>query len=400
MRDDAGHLRWDWPRLVEAMETGLDACLARGPVASIGIDTWAVDYGLLDEHGRLLSSPYCYRDHRTDGHGDLVDHIGAGRLYATNGLQVQPFNTIFQLAVHDRAELGRAASVVWLPELLAHHLTGVAATEATSAGSSGLVDISTGDWSPALCDAIGLDPSLLLPIERAGRCLGRWRDVPVHLVGGHDTASAVAGMGPTAPGGTAFVATGTWLLVGTERDEPDTGPAARAANFTNETGALGGYRFLRNVAGFWLVEQCRPAWDDRPVPDLVAAADAHLDTAPLVDVLDPRFLAPADMLATYTDAAGLPHDAAPGLVVASMLRSMAAAVADTVALLPSHDDVVLFGGAARIDRFRALVADAVATPVRVGEPEAAAVGNALVQGVALGHFADLAEARASRVVQP
>lgn len=396
VRDEDGHLRWDWPYLVEQMEIGLARCLAAGPLASIGIDTWAVDYGLLDDDGRLLSAPYCYRDHRTDGYLAIVDTVGARRLYGINGLQTLPFNSIFQLAVHDRGELTRAAAVVWLPELLAHHLTGTASTEATSAGSSGLVDISTGDWSGELCAAIDLDPSLLLPIDRAGRNLGTWNDTPVHLVGGHDTASAVAGMGPVSAGGSAFIASGTWLLVGIERGGPDTS----RPQFTNETGALGGFRYLRNVTGFWLVEQCRPRWNDRSVPELVALAEPHLvdavagrKTPAEVDVTDDVFLAPEDMLDVYCAAAGLAPDAEPGVVVASMLWSMARAIADVVTDLPPHDDVILFGGAARIDVFRRLVARAVGRPVRTGPAEAAAVGNALVQGVALGHFDDLASAR-------
>ncbi|MEZ5226356.1 MAG: FGGY family carbohydrate kinase [Acidimicrobiales bacterium] len=239
VRDDAGHLRWDWDSIIAAVVDGLEACLERGPLHSIGVDTWAVDYGLLDGASQLLSAPYSYRDHRTDGYRQLVDEFGAAELYRRNGLQLQPFNTIFQLAVHARSELERAERLLWLPELIVHALTGVAATERTSAGSSGLLTVGTDTWDPSLVSLAGIDSGLLGIPQAAGTIVGEWRGVPVALVGGHDTASAVAGMGAVAPGGSAFVASGTWMLAGVERAEPDTSEWARERNFTNEAAALG-----------------------------------------------------------------------------------------------------------------------------------------------------------------
>jgi rhamnulokinase len=393
--DAAGHLRWDWTLITSAVVEGLERCLAMGPLDSIGVDTWAVDYGLLDDDGALIGDPYSYRDHRTDGYRTLVDEFGAAAMYAINGLQLQPFNTVFQLAVHDRNELARAARLLWLPELIVHHLTGVSMTEASSAGSSGLVDLTTGDWSPQLCAVAGVEPSLLGPIERAGRMVGEWRGVPVCLVGGHDTASAVAGMGPSANGGSVFVASGTWMLVGAERSGPDTSEWARQRNFTNETGALGGIRFLRNVTGFWLLEQCRPHWDDVSVASLVGDA-ARFDHPSVVDVDDESLRAPDDMLFAFTTLAGLPRTAHPGLVTRSIVESIAAKsalVVDQLAERTMFDDVVLFGGAARIAMLRDRLAALTGRPVRVGAAEAAALGNAIVQGIALGTFDSLEAGR-------
>ena len=171
--DGAGHLRWDWARLVAEMDAGLAAAVARGPVASIGVDTWGVDYGLLDDRGELVAPPFSYRDDRTAGYATVVAAAGGpAALYATTGVQLQAFNTIFQVAAHDRSELARARHLVLLPELLVHHLTGAILAERTSAGTTGLVDITAGDWSADLAAAAGLDPALLPPIAAAGERAG------------------------------------------------------------------------------------------------------------------------------------------------------------------------------------------------------------------------------------
>ena len=393
--DGAGHLRWDWDRLVAEMDAGLAAATARGPVASIGVDTWGVDYGLLDERGELVAPPFSYRDDRTAGYATVVAAAGGpAALYATTGVQLQAFNTIFQVAAHDRRELARARHLVLLPELLVHHLTGAILAERTSAGTTGLVDITAGDWSADLAAAAGLDPALLPPIAAAGERAGTWRGIPVHLVGGHDTASAVAAMGAAPGPHAAFASAGTWLLVGREQAVPDLGEAARAGNFTNEIGALGGVRFLKNLAGSWLIDGCRRTWGDPPVADLLAAAADVDDALPLLDVADERFLHPSDMLAEVTAALGLAIDAAPPLVVAAIVASQAAGTAAVLDRLGEVDDVAVFGGGGRSALYRRALAARTGLPVVQGPVEATALGNALVQGIALGRYADLADARA------
>lgn len=396
--DEHGHLRWDWGRLVAEMDRGLAAALEGGPVASIGIDTWGVDYGLLDGRGELVAPPFSYRDQRSSGYRAVVERVGEAELYAVTGVQLQPFNTIFQIAAHDRDEVVRARHLVLLPELLVHHLTGEIVAERTSAGTTALVDIRSGRWSEPLADAVGLDPALLPAIGTAGTRVGTWRGVPVHLVGGHDTASAVVAMGAAPGPRSAFVSAGTWLLVGREQPGPDLSDAARRANFTNEMGAAGGVRFLKNLAGSWLIEQCRPAWGDPPVAELLAAA-AALDGAspaepPLLDVADPRFLHPEDMVAEVTDALGLPADAPPARVVRSIVESQAAGTERVIDELGDIGDVAVFGGGAQSQLYLECLARRTGLAVAAGPVEATALGNALVQGIALGAYADLADARA------
>jgi rhamnulokinase len=393
--DAGGHLRWDWPRLVTEVEKGLGLALDSGPVASIGIDTWGVDYGLIDGAGQLVAPPFSYRDHRTDGYRTLVDRLGAEQLYATTGIQLQPFNTIFQLAVHDRTELDRARHLLMLPELLVHHLTGAVLAERTSAGTTGLVDAATGEWSEALVKAVGVDRSLLSPIAPAGTPAGQWRGVPVHLVGGHDTASAVVAMAAEPAPGAAFVSSGTWMLVGREQSVPDLSASARRANLTNEAGALGGVRLLKNLAGSWLIEGCRPAWGDPPVDGLLAAAAEVGPVRQRVDVSDPRFLHPADMLTEVTRAAGLDRDAPPSIVVRCLVESMAVATAEVLDLLGGVTEAHVFGGGSRSDLYRRCLAAETGITVAAGPVEATALGNALVQGLALGVYDELDQARAA-----
>ncbi|HET9555551.1 MAG TPA: FGGY family carbohydrate kinase, partial [Actinomycetota bacterium] len=217
VRHQDGSLRWDWHGILREVERGLELGVAAGPVASIGVDGWGVDYGLLDGRGALLSPPYCYRDDRTEGWRTTAERIGAEHLYAVTGIQLLPLNTIFQLAAHDRSELSRAARLLLLPDLLVRMLTGFEGAERSNASTTALLDARTGAWSAELLEAVGLDPGLLPPIVPAGLAVGSWRGVAVHTVGSHDTASAFVAV-PGVPGsGSVVVSSGTWVLVGAER---------------------------------------------------------------------------------------------------------------------------------------------------------------------------------------
>jgi rhamnulokinase len=367
--------------LVAEVERGLDTA---GPAASIGIDTWGVDYGLLGADGALLSPPHAYRSSRTAGWRDVVDRIGEQHLYRTTGIQLMAINTIFQLAVHDRDELARARRLLMLPELLVHALTGEERGERTSAGTSALVDLTTGTWSDDLLDAVGVVPSLLPTIEPAGAAAGTWRGIPVHLVGGHDTASAVAAM--PVPGA-AFVSSGTWMLIGAERREPKLDDTT----FSNEPGVAGGVRLLKNVMGLWMLERCRAGWGGAPLDELLSAAST-VHAAPVVDARDERFLAPADMEAEVRRAAGLPSSAGRDIIVRCILDSLAASTAGVLAELGASE-VCVIGGGAQNTLLNRLIGEASGLPVHVGPVEATALGNALVQGIALGVFDDLPLAR-------
>jgi len=306
-----------------------------------------------------------------------------------------PYNTVFQVAAHDPRERDRARHLLMLPELVVHHLTGALVGEPTSAGTSGLVDIRAGTWSADLAAGVGLDPAVLPDILPAGTRVGTWQGVPVHLVGGHDTASAVAAMGAGAGPRPAFVSTGTWLLVGREQPDPDLSDAARAANLTNEIGAVGGVRLLKNLAGGWLLEGCRPAWGNPPIAALIDEAATVVDVPEArLDPTDARFLHPEDMLGEVTGALGLPSDTPPAVVTRVVVESLAAATAGVLAALPGEapSDIHVFGGA-QSALYRRLLAGCSGLLVHAGPAEATALGNALVQGIALGRYRDLAEAR-------
>ncbi len=397
-----GSVRWRWGELLENVRVGLGRALETGPLASIGVDGWAVDYGLLDERGTLLSDPHSYRSPRTAHWRDVVDSIGEAELYRRTGVQLMPINTIFQLAAHDRAELDRAARLLMLPELVAYELTGEGVAERSNAGTSGLLDVATGDWAADLAAAVGVAAEILPAVEPAGRLLGEHRGVPVHLVAAHDTACAVAAS-PLGSADRGFVSAGTWFLVGVERPSADTSETARAANFSNEPGAFGGYRFLKNVPGFWLLERCAAEWGDATTRELLDLAGAGESAGRAFDVRDERFLAPDRMEDEVRAAAGLPADATRAAVVSSIVRSVAAGVASVVeelrAIQPVHELALVGGGAASPVVRRALE---VAAGVRVvtGAVEAAALGNALLQGLSLGRFASLEDGRAWAAAEP
>lgn len=393
-----GSLRWDWDRIVAEVARGLQMGLDDGPVASIGVDGWGVDYGLIGGDGELVSAPYSYRDDRTARWRRLADAIGPDVLYQTTGIQLMPINTIFQLAAHDREELDRAARLLLLPDLLVRWLTGFEGAERSNASTTALMDARTGKWAAQLVDAVGLHPRLLPTIVPAGTRVGEWHGVPVHTVGSHDTASAFVGVPGVPPAGTAIISSGTWVLVGAERRTPDTSERARVANFSNEAGALGGVRFLKNVMGLGMLEQLRSAWGDPPVGELIAAAGDVTGRVPIVDATDLRFVAPDDMEAEVRDAANLGSGAGRGDVVRCTLESIASAVAGIVdqldhALGRPIAQIMVVGGGARIGLLNDLFAVHTGVPVVVGSPEATALGNAVVQGLPLGRFEDVTDAR-------
>ena len=273
-----GHLRWDLTGLFAQVLTGLRALASGFPdVESLGIDTWAVDYGLLDDDGRLLAEPVAYRDDRT---GDAVERVHAlldpETLFAENGLQFLPFNTLYQLeAERDGALWQRARHVVLLPDLLAYWLTGQLRTELTNASTTGLLDVRTRGWSSLLMERLGHDESLFPPLVRPGEVVGPLlatvRDqtglspeVVLTTVASHDTASAVVAL-PATDRRFAYVSSGTWSLAGLELDKPVLSTGARGANFTNEGGVDDRYRFLRNIGGLWLLQESLRSWAERGV---------------------------------------------------------------------------------------------------------------------------------------
>jgi rhamnulokinase len=404
-----GTLHWDVLALWAGVLDGLRAAgREAGRVDGVGIDSWAVDVGLLDADGALLGNPVHYRD---DRHATAVPAVHAvvppEELYRVNGLQHLPFNTVFQLAAaRGTAQFAAARTALLVPDLLAYWLTGAVGAEVTNASTTGLLDATTREWAGELVDRLGLDRGLFPPLRQPGERLGELTadvladtgltgPVPVTAVGSHDTASAVAGV-PAATDRFAYVSCGTWSLVGVELEKPVLTEASRAAGFTNELGVDGTVRYLRNVMGLWLLQESQRTWaaqgQPADLPQLLAeAAEVPAFTA-LVDPDDPRFLPPGDMPARIAEVCGESGRRVPRTraeTVRCILDSLALAYRRTVrraAELSGREvEVVhLVGGGARNTLLCRLSADACGLPVLAGPVEAAALGNVLVQARGLG----------------
>lgn len=414
-----GRLRWPLVALFDEVVEGLRRLVLEFPqVESVGIDTWGVDYGLLDREGRLLAEPTSYRDDRTAPVVDEVHRrVSPDELFATNGLQFLPFNTIYQLEDERGGDLwGDAASLVLLPDLIAFWLTGALRTERTNASTTGLLDVHSGEWSRTLLHRLRIPDTLLPPLVSPGTVLGpvhdavRERlggptDMVVTTVGSHDTASAIAGL-PAVGTRFAYVATGTWSLVGLELDRPVLTAGAQKANFSNERGVDDRICFLRNTGGFWLVQESLRAWaergDEQDLSRLLAQA-TDLERGAVIDVDDPAFVAPGPMpelLAAAAAASGQPAPVTPAETIRCVLDSLADAYAATTresaTLAGAEPDMIhLVGGGARTPMLCQATADAAGLPVTAGPVEATVWGNVMVQARAHGALpGSLAEARA------
>ncbi|MGY0020493.1 rhamnulokinase [Streptomyces sp. YJ-C3] len=405
-----GHLHWD----VLALYAGiLDGLRKAGQVRSVGIDSWAVDHGLLDADGALLGNPFHYRDTRTDHIAEKVwASVPPQELYATTGLQYAPFNTLYQLAAaRDTAQLRSAQRLLLIPDLLTYWLTGQQGTELTNASTTQLIDPRTGDWARDVAARTGIDLGLFAPLRRpgdpAGELLPRVLDetgltgpVPVTTVASHDTASAVAAV-PATGENFAYICTGTWSLAGLELDAPVLTEESRAANFTNELGIDGTVRYLRNIMGLWLLQECQRAWDETDLAELLDEAARATALRSVVDAGDAAFLAPGDMpdrIAAACRATGQPEPRTRAETTRCILDSLALAhrraVEEAARLADRPVDVVhIVGGGARNALLCQLTADACGLPVVAGPAEAAALGNVLVQARADGVLGDRAAMR-------
>ncbi|MEU8637180.1 rhamnulokinase family protein [Amycolatopsis sp. NPDC048633] len=377
-----------------------------GAVDGIGIDSWAVDYGLLDERGALLGNPVHYRDPRTDGvPSQVAAKVSDRELYDVTGLQQLPFNTLYQL-VSEGDRLDAARTMLLIPDLLNFWLTGSIGAERTNASTTQLYDVRARMWAVDLASRVGIPPGLLPPLRDPGTVVGTAAELsglPVVAVGSHDTASAVVAV-PASPGANfAYISSGTWSLAGLELPAPELSDAALAANFTNEGGVDGTIRFLRNVMGLWVLSETLRTWSTSDLPGLLAAAAASPGLAAVVDIDAPEFLPPGDMPARLSAACTATAQRLPserGAVVRCILDSLALAYRRTLRAASSItgrpiDVVHIVGGGARNELLCQLTADACGVPVLAGPVEAAALGNVLVQARALGEdLPDLAAMRA------
>ena len=420
-REEGGRLRWPFAEILGEIKAGLKEAgerareLGRG-VRSVGVDSWAVDYGLVDDEGRLIENPVCYRDARTRGMLEEVFRVvPREELFERTGIQFLELNTLYQLFAHAREGFPeRAARLLLIPDLINFMLTGRAACEYTNATTTQLVGAHTGEWDGGLIERLGLPRNLLAEIVPAGTDLGPLNasvdeepgleGVRVVAPATHDTGSAVAG----APleQGWAYISSGTWSLVGVELDAPLVSSEVARHNFTNEGGAFGTVRFLKNVMGLWVFESCRAEWGARGVGveyDELLGQVKKIEGHPgFIFPDDPRLFNPSSMLeavaAQLRETGQQVWTENPAALTKVILDSLAfryASVLRTIEELTgrSVEGVQIGGGGSRNDYLNQATADATQKPVLAGPVEATVMGNVLVQAVAAGRFASLAEAR-------
>jgi rhamnulokinase len=405
-RPVGGVLRWDARALFAGIRDGLRAAAADGALDAVSVDGWGVDYALLDGDGELITDPASYRDPRSGPAfaavtGDGVNGVDARRLYQATGIAPQPVNTVFQLMAE--RDLDGARHIVLVPDLMTYWLSGQLGTELTNASTTGLLDTRVMKWDDQIGEALAVRPKMFPPLRRAGEVAGpavgdlglavwdRARPPQVIVGPSHDTAAAVAGV-PAADEGFAFVCTGTWALVGVELAAPVITEAARQAGFSNEAGVDGSTRFLRNVTGFWLLQECVREWGRVDLDELTRLAGQVPGLRALIDVQDPVFAPPGGMTERIIRACQRVSGVAlPGRaqIVRCILDSMAVAIRHAVrdaVRLTGHPvrTVHVVGGGAANPLFCQLVADACQLPVVAGPVEAACWGNVLTQARALG----------------
>lgn len=418
--ESAGHLRWKLPKIFDEIRAGLGRASERArelgrPIESIGVDSWGVDYGLIDDAGVLIENPICYRDERTR---EIMEQVFARvpreEIFERTGIQLMVFNTLFQLYAHAQEGFPkRAARLLLIPDLINFYLTGRAVTEYTNATTMQMVSARIGTWDQELIERLGLPLNLLTEILPAGTRLGPLKpaladqlglsDVSVIAPATHDTGSAVAG----APleDSWAYISSGTWSLVGVERDEVLINREVARHNFTNEGGAFGTIRFLKNVMGLWVFESCRREWKkqdlDVSYERLLPQAQGLTDCPALIFPDDERFFNPSSMLAAMKEQlteSGQAMPDNPPAMSKTILDSLAlryASVLRTIESLTGEKikGVQIGGGGGQNDYLNQATANATGLTVQAGPVEATVAGNVLVQAVSSGRFASLNEGR-------
>jgi rhamnulokinase len=423
---DSGRLRWPFGLILDGLKRGLAVAreAAGGRLATVGVDSWGVDYGLLDAGGRLIEDPVCYRDHRTDGAMERVFRkVPRGEIFQRTGIQFLQFNTLFQLAVHVREGLPAGARrLLMIPDLCHQALSGSACGEYTNASTTQLMDARTRRWAEDLFSRLALPMEIMPDVVPPGTEIGELRPAlqkelgtgPLRVVAPatHDTGSAVVGA-PLEPGW-AYVSSGTWSLVGVELQAPLVSDTVARANFTNEGGAGGTIRFLKNVMGLWILDSCRHEWEEKGLSadlDTLLEAAAAIERSPgLVFPDHPRFFNPESMTAELQGAlaeTGQPVPDDPARLARVILDSLAFRYASVVRTIEALTGEVvpglhIVGGGCRNDYLDQATADASGRPVLAGPAEATAIGNLLLQAVASGALASIAEGRrlVARAIRP
>jgi rhamnulokinase len=407
----SGQLSWNMDSLWQGVSDGLAKLTVESdPIASVGVDSWGVDYGLLDEDGTPVRDPVCYRDGRNAAQlARALARVGARNLYLATGCQIHEVNSVFGLmddAANHPLRLESARKMLMMADLFANRLSGSTVTERSLASTTGCFDMATASWAVDLLDRVGVPTHMLPDVVAAGTDAGPLTGVPrtgalrharVILPAAHDTASAVLAVPSDAPG-EGYISSGTWSLVGVLAREPVITEESFSANLTNEGGYQGTIRLLRNITGLWMLQACRAQWSrEGTARGYDQLADAASRETPLRSIINPNaaeFLAPGDLPARirrYCLRNGEPVPETIGQTARCVVDSLALAYRLTfedIARVTGHsiNAVNVVGGGVRHTLLQQATADAVGVPVRCGSPEAAALGNAAAQLVCLGEL--------------
>ena len=414
-----GHVFWDLPHLHEEILLALQKVKTEGiTLTSIGVDTWGCDVAFFGKDGELIGLPYCYRDPHTDGAMEryFAECMPSQELYERTGIQFMPFNTLFQLDTirrENKDAFAKADKVLFMPDAIVYMLTGEAVMEQTVASTSQMLNPQTGDLDTKILASIGMKRErfgrLVKPGERVGVLSPKVQEmtglgpVPIVAVGSHDTASAVAAI-PAEDGNYAYLSCGTWSLLGIESPTPIINESSFHHNFTNEGGLDGTIRFLKNITGLWLMEQCRKEWTEGQVPTDVNELNAlclNSSLQSLINPDDPRFAHPDSMTAAIRDylaETGQELPQKPADYVRVIFRSLAHRYAEVVELLRAISPIDIqrlhvIGGGSKNNFLMQFAADALQIPVIAGPKEGTALGNALVQIRAAGLVGSLSQMR-------
>ena len=424
---DDGSLLWDWDLILTEVLTGLKEAIKTSDPISLAVDSWAVDYGFISPTHQYLPPVHAYRDPRNEiAYQELTKKIGKERIYSTTGIQFLPFNTIYQLyAARNLPEYTKAAKFLMLPDLVNFLFTQKLSTEVTNASSTQVLNTRTREWDRELIKLAGVRDDLFTDLHEPGTLIGvvhgfdELDGINVVATASHDTAAAIAGV----PFGNrlteAYISSGTWSLVGVELDAPVLTPEAFAANVTNELGADGTVRALKNVTGMWILEECRRTWHlegrDYEMPELLTLASAAKAFTTLIDPNDPLFAPPGGMpqrIRAYCVERGLTPPQTDGEYAICILNSLAHAYKKTLAEISAVtgrtiEVIHILGGGSQNDLLNQLTADICGMTVKTGPVEATLFGNIAVQAISAGVVANLTQARAliaksftSKVFQP
>ncbi|MDR1600691.1 MAG: rhamnulokinase [Oscillospiraceae bacterium] len=415
-------LYWDAPYLYQQMLEGIFiACASVGAPDSIGVDTWGVDFGMLDRDGRLVANPTHYRDTRTNGMmEEAFQRMTRARIFKHTGLAFMQINTLYQLLSMEASPLRQAAyTILMMPDLLTYFLTGEQCAEYTIASTSQLTNPVQRDWSRQILSAFGLPRSWFPDITEPGAVIGQTRadvnqrmglskPIPVAAVGSHDTASAVCALpvDEKLGGRFAYISSGTWSLLGAETDQPIINDAVLTANYTNEGGVFGKTRALKNIMGLWILQECRRVWQREGITDSFATlADKASLEKPFLAFFDPdseRFLPPGDMPGRIAQACretGQPVPETPAQTARVIYENLALKYRWAINQLSREilgeriDRVYIVGGGSNNALLNRMTAQSLGIPVYAGPDEASAIGNLLTQASALGELKSLSEIR-------